>query len=295
LPYPLARGLFLLIEIAALAGFVALWPLSRRNWAWVAICWSAPVAMGLAFGQDPVLFLFFVTLGFWLLRKEHDFWAGVAFSVCASKMHMAILLPVVLASHSRWKALLGGVTGGAAIVALSFATEGPDWPSRLLALTKLSEFDPAADRMPNLRGLLSFFGDSFRVEVLLALVVAAGVFFLSRRMPLKYGMALALAGGLMLSHHAYVYDCPVLLPALLLPFEVREGGQEPYPEWLRMWALFMLTPIPYMFILSNVELPGHLAVTGYTVALMLTMAYWLRREYASQTPATNFLLGVDLL
>jgi hypothetical protein len=288
LPYPLARGLFLLIEIAALAGFVALWPLSHRRWAAVAICWSTPVAMCLGFGQDSVLFLFFFTLGFWLLRRERDFWAGVAFAVCASKLHIAIVLPVVLAAHSKWKTILGGATGGVTMVALSFATEGPQWPARIMELTHLPEFDPASNRMPNLRGLLTFFGGGFALEIVLALLVAIAIFFISRRMPMKYGMTLALAGGLMLSHHAYVYDCPVLLPALLLTFE------EPYPDWLRMWAVLLLTPIPYMLILTNNELPGHLAVTGFTVALVITLGYRLRHESLRRIASASFPMQVKV-
>jgi hypothetical protein len=198
-------------------------------------------------------------------------------------MHIALLLPVVLAAHSKWKTILGGVAGGAAIVALSFATEGPQWPARIMELTRLPEFDPASNRMPNLRGLLTFFGGSFALEIALALVVAIAIYLISRRMPLKYGMTLALAGGLMLSHHAYVYDCPILLPALLLPFE------EPNPDWLRMWALFLLTPIPYMLILTNNELPGHLAITGFTVALVITLGYRLREI----TPARQCVLNVS--
>lgn len=281
LPYPLARVLFLIIEIAALAGFVALWPFSRRSWASVAACWSLPAAMCLSFGQDSVLFLFFFALGFRLLTApvspglgRRDFWAGVALSVCASKPHIAVLLPVVLAAQARWKALLGGAAGGITIVALSFAAEGSDWPARYLALARTPDFEHAVNRMPNLRGLLTWFGAGITIELLLALAAAVGIFVLSRNLPLKYGMAVALAGGVLLSHHAYVYDCVLLLPALLLPFE------EQLPDWLRMWAGLLLTPVPYMFILTDLALPGHLAVTGYTVALLLAMLRAVQQQRA---------------
>jgi hypothetical protein len=98
MPYSLARALWLCAGIAALAGFAVLWPFSRRRWACVAICWSAPAAMCLAFGQDTVLFLLFAALGLRLLLRGRDFWAGVAFSMCAAKPHLALLLPVVLAA-----------------------------------------------------------------------------------------------------------------------------------------------------------------------------------------------------
>jgi len=57
------------------------------------------------------------------------------------------------------------------------------------------------------------------------------------------------------------------VPAVLLPFE------KPFPHWLRIWALFIATPLPYLLILSGNELPGHLALTGYTVVLLLMAGY----------------------
>jgi hypothetical protein len=274
LPYDAARGLFLGLEIATLAGFLALWPFSRKRWAWVAACWCAPAAICLAFGQDSVLFLFFLALGLRLLLtpgNRLDFWAGVALSICSSKPHIAVLIPLVLIAHARWRALLGGLAGGAVIVAISFAVEGADWPARYLALARLPDFEHAINRMPNMRGLLAFFGGSFAVELLLAAATAVGIFLIGRRSSLACAFALALAAGLMIGHHAYIYDCVLLLPAVLLPFE------ESSPEWLRMWALFMLTPLPYMLILSEAELPGHLAVTGYTVAVIAAM--WFRHRH----------------
>ena len=225
LPYSVARALYLSIELAAWAGFVALWPFSKRRWAWIAACWCAPAAIGLAFGQDTVLFLFFAALGLRLLASgRRDFWAGVAFSICAAKPHLAVLLPLVLIAQAKWKALLGGLAGGGAIVALSFAADGLDWPVRYLALARLPDFEHAVNRMPNLRGLLTFFGAGLSVELLLGALLALGIFLIARRVPLQCGMALALAGGLMLSHHSYVYDCVVLLPAILLPFTEPSPG-----------------------------------------------------------------------
>jgi hypothetical protein len=265
LPYSIARGLFLALELAALAGFVWLWPFPRRAWAVAAICWSAPVAMCLGFGQDSVLFLFFVAAGLRLLLNGNDFSAGLVFSLCAGKPHLALLLPVALAATRRYTALLGGIAGGAMLVALSFAAEGSQWLNQLLALTHLPDFDPAPDRMPNMRGLLSFFGGSLSVEIVVAVVTIAAVWFLSRRLPLNRAFALTLAGGLMLSHHSYSYDSVLLIPALLIPFD------EASPEWLRIWAFVLLTPIPYLLLLTNAELPAHLSITGYTIALLATI------------------------
>jgi hypothetical protein len=272
LPYPVARAIWLCIGIAALGGFVMLWPFSSRAWAAVAVCWSAPVAMCLAFGQDSILFLFFAALGFRLLLAKRDFLAGLAFSACIAKPHLALLLPVFLFARRQWNVVLGGAAGGAFSLLVSFAAEGKDWPERMMGLARVPEFDPAPGRMPNLRGLLSFLGGSFGAEVGLGVLVAAAIWFLSRRQPVPVMAALILAGGLMLSHHAYFYDAPLLIPALLLPF------QKNYPGWTRHWAFFLLTPIPYLFLLTEAGLPGQIAITGYTLTLIATSIILCRAD-----------------
>jgi hypothetical protein len=266
LPYAVARTLWFCIGLAALAGFVCLWPGLKREWALVAFCWSAPVAMCLALGQDSVLFLFFVALGFRLLAGRQDFPAGLAFSVCIAKPHLALLLPVVLIARLRWKAILGGAVGGAISMSVSFAAEGKDWLQRLLTLARMPDFDPAGGRMPNLRGLLSLVGGGLAVELALGLVVAAAVWFVSRLQPVAVVGAITLAGGLLVSHHAYFYDALLLLPALLLAFQM------PGVEWLRAWAFFLFTPVPYLMLLTKLGVVGHLAITGYTLALLAVAA-----------------------
>ena len=262
LPYTTARILWLGAGLAALAGFVFLWPLSRPAWTAVAVCWSAPAAMCLALGQDSMWFLLFAALGLRLLLQGRDLCAGLALSLCINKPHLALLLPVLLVARGRWRALFGGLTGGIASLGLSFAAEGAGWPKRLAALWPAE----TPESMPNLRGLLTVFHAGLPVEIALALPVVVAVWFLSRRLPLPTAVALALAGGLLISHHAYFYDGVVLLPALLFPFET------PIPEWLRKWALVLLTPIPYLFLLLPFDWPAQLAISGYGLALLAMMA-----------------------
>lgn len=153
---------------------------------------------------------------------------------------------------------------------LSFAAEGKDWPHRLLTLARMPDFDPAGDRMPNLRGLLSFLGGGIAAEAALGLVVVAAVWFICRAQPLPVGGAVVLAGGLLIGHHAYVYDTVLLLPALLLPFQT--SWPDLWQEWMRNWAFFLVTPAAYLFILTNVSIVllilGHIAISGYMLVLI---------------------------
>ena len=271
LPYTPARIMWLALGVAALAGVVFLWPLSRWEPMAAALCWSIPVVMCLTFGQDSMWFLFFVALGLRLLLNGRDFWAGMALSACAAKPHLALLIPVLLVARGKWRTLSGGAAGGAVILLASFAAEGKDWPARLLALSRAPEFNPAPDRMPTLAGLLSMLGGSLPLQLLLAAAVGAACWMLSRRLTLPSAMALALAGGLLVSPHAYGYDALLLLPALMLPFEAG------HPRWMQTWAILLMTPLPYLILLSQHELPGHLVVTGYTLVLFGMEFYRVRR------------------
>jgi hypothetical protein len=223
--------------------------------------------MCLAKGQDTVIFLFFFSLGISLLIRQHDFLAGLAFSACVAKPHLALLVPVLLIAQRRWSAMLGGTVGTVLAVAVSSYVEGRDWPFRLLALTKLPGFDPAGGHMPNLRGLLSSLGGGISVEICVGVVIAAAIWFLSGSRPLPVVGALVLAGGLLLSHHAYFYDAVLLLPALFLPFH------DPGLKWMRNWALLLFTPAPYVLLLEDVGLTVHVAISGYTVVLT-GMMFW---------------------
>ena len=277
MPYTLARILWLILGFAALAAVVALWPLSRWERLAAAMCWSVPSAMCLAFGQDSVLFLFFVALGLAFLRKGHDFCAVVALSACAAKPHLALLLPVLLAARGKWKSIQGGMVGGAVMLLVSFAVEGVDWPARLLALSRAPEFNPAPDRMPTLAGLLAIIGGSLPVQIAVSITVVAACWVLSRRLPLAPAMALALAGGLLISPHAYGYDALLLLPALMLPFEAG------HPLWNQTWAVLLMTPLPYLILLSPRPTAGHLAVSGFTLMLFALELYRVGRSAHNHT------------
>ena len=154
LPYAWGRLTWWLANALAMAGFVWLWPLKKWFWLAVAIFWSLPLAMLLHYGQDTALFLLFATGTLFLLLRRQDIAAGLVLAVCASKFHLALALPVFLAANRRWRAIAGAVAGVLAILAVSFATEGPGWPLRLVELSRLPGFDPAPWRMPNIAGLI---------------------------------------------------------------------------------------------------------------------------------------------
>jgi len=278
LTYNYARVAWLMANLAGLIGFAALWPVRRRPDAIMMLCWSLPAAILLSTGQDTGLFLFFVTVGLRLLQSNRDFAAGLVFSLCAAKFHLALGIPVFLLARRRWGALAGGLAGGLVQLAISFAAEGREWPTRLLQLSSLSDFSPSPSKMPNLLGLTHWLPYGGAVEAVLALLVLAAVWIVSRRSALTVGATAAVIGGLLVSHHAYVYDAVLLLPACALAMRL------PAPKTLRYGALLLCVPIPYVMLMQEhaTWVVAQVAINGFGLSLLGLLAWHGLKASASK-------------
>lgn len=291
LPYQYARGAWLLLNLAALAGFAALWPVKRRQDAIMMVCWSCPAAILLSTGQDTGLFLFFVAVGLRLLESDRDLAAGLVFSLCAAKFHLALGIPVFLLARRRWGALAGGALGGAIQLAISFAAEGREWPARLLELSAIGDFSPSPSHMPNLLGLTHALPYGIAFEVVLSVLALAAVWMASKRPALGIGATAAVTAGLLVSHHSYVYDGVLLLPAAAMLLRL------PVPQFLRYAALLLCVPIPYLILMQTngpwlaAQLSVHVVALGLLglLALHRLRSELLRRqtETACHVPAAG--------
>src|SRR5579859_199138 len=135
LPYGWGRVAWWIITVLSMAGFAWLWPLKPRFFV-VALFWSCSLWMLLNYGQDTALFMFMALAGLQLLVMKRDFAAGLVLSLCASKFHLALAIPLFLAANRRWRALAGGAIGGLVILGVSFLAEGPDWVAHLIELSR---------------------------------------------------------------------------------------------------------------------------------------------------------------
>jgi hypothetical protein len=233
------------------------------------LCWSCPAAILLSTGQDTGLLLFFVTVGLRLLQSKRDLAAGLVFSLCAAKFHLALGIPIFLLARHRWKAVAGGAAGGALQLAISFAAEGREWPSTLLRLSAISDFSPSPAKMPNLLGLTHGLPFGGGLEALLALLALAAVWVIARRSALVIGATAAVTAGLLASHHAYVYDAVLLLPAIALVLRL------PAPQALRYAALALCIPIPYVLLMQEhgAWIVAQLCINGMGLALLGLLAF----------------------
>jgi hypothetical protein len=263
LPFGLAQLIWLLLSIGALIAFAALWPVEHRADLIAMLCWSCPAGILLAIGQDSALFLFCWTIGVLCLRSDRDFAAGLVLSLCAAKPHLALCIPVFLIARGKWTAIAGAIAGIILQLTVSFAVEGPGWPAAFLHALSLPDFVQSPEKMPNLHGLTSGLPYGPVLESLAGALVLAAVWFICRRAPLARAAAAAILGGLLVGHHAYVYDCVLMLPALAL---AREPGT---PRLLRHWSLALVAPVPFVLLMmSRTAAVGQVLVTGYALVLL---------------------------
>ena len=149
--YMPARIAWLLICAACALWAASVWPGADRKVLLILICWSLPLTIGLSFGQDSAVILAFFAAGLVLMHKKWDFAAGLVFSCMLLKFHLTAGVIVLVLARKAWRTVGGGIVGTAALLLASFGVEGRDWPNRWLAISRLPLFDPAPERMPNLR------------------------------------------------------------------------------------------------------------------------------------------------
>ena len=281
LPYPTARLLWLAVSASALALSIAICPFGHRSLAGIVICWSQPAALCLAVGQDPPILLLFATATVLLLRARKPAIAGLVVSLWSGKPHFGIGFPLLLGVQRRWRAFFAAAAAVLTIAGTSFLMEGADWPVRLLSMLKMPVSDRAPERMPNLRGLASWLpSGSFLLEAILALaaILLAWRIFVLYDDP-EIGVAVTVALGLLLGHHAYLQDALVLAPLLVLVLD-RE-----IPDWLRVWAVILVSPLPYFLLTTTRPYAGQLLIAGFVFAVVAWLAIRTRPEFQTPEPA----------
>ncbi|MDE3194809.1 MAG: DUF2029 domain-containing protein [Acidobacteriota bacterium] len=266
LPFPAAYFAWQSLMLAALICFVRISPKEQRKWMALALCWSFPLSSAFVNGQDDAILLLWIALALRWAEKR-PLAAGLILSLCAMKFHLFLLLPVALLAARRWKMLAGLTAAGAGIFGLCFVAAGPHWLGPYLQAVLNPATNPHADMMPNLRGLVAGLPDAGPLEILLGLGVAACVWRIAARQSLAAGMAGAVLGGLLVSHHDYLADLVLLVPAVLT-FSTRFAITP-----IRILGMVLLVPIWFVLPLSWIVAPvmlGLLGVVTYASSTLLT-------------------------
>jgi Glycosyltransferase family 87 len=264
MPYRAAQITWLIASAAALALFAIAWPGANRMLMAVSLSWSMPMALLLVFGQDTPFFLLWIALGLLLLQRGSPRLAGVLFALCICKYHLALGLPVLLLAQKRWSALLSACAAGVVLMAACFALEGWGWPAQYWGL--VFTLSPALFRMPNVHGIASWFPWPLPVEITLFVLVAALLWMVCRRTSdLGVAGAAATAAGLVLARHGYANDCILLLPMLV--FTVQRHA---VPQWLKLWALYLLTPATALLLTTPKPFAGQIPAVLFVMVALAT-------------------------
>jgi Glycosyltransferase family 87 len=262
LPYRAAYWTFEGLSFAAFAVFLFLFvPQCKELVLFSSLCF--PLLSNFLNGQDVTLVLLASGCSILAIRNGYGFLGGLLLSLCAIKGHLFVLTPLVFLLYRRWSVLAGGAAGGAVLTAISFLTDGPDWPHRYLTLLENPELHPNPSSMPNLRGLVFGIAGAEHPAAywLLTILVAAAVAWLAWRLQdLEMAFAMSLIAGLLVGYHAYLQDAVLLL----LPFAIVIAKSKDKPLRVLM-ALAILPPIYICLMLGR---PYNIAVPLMLIAVL---------------------------
>ena len=244
LPYLTAYALWLVIGFGALVGFALLWRVPRGMDAVAFTALSLPAFQSLMNGQDTPLLLLWIALAVYLRRKDKAFAAGCVLALCAAKYHLFVLLPLVLIAQKRRDMLAGMAAGGGVLLVVSFAVGGMRWPVEYFHTLTDGRVHPDLTKMPNLHGLLAEVPMGVVLQALFTAAIVLAAWQVARHSSFHYALAVALSGGLLISYHAYLSDCALLLPAAMIVYTQTTN------RWLQLLAAVLLTPFVYFFILA---------------------------------------------
>lgn len=272
LPYLQAYAVWQALSIVAVALFVWLWPMGSRATVAAACCWSYPVFTGLAQGQDDSFVLAAIAASVCLVRASRPFAAGLLFTLCAAKFHLFLLVPFWIVSQRLWRFAGGFAAGAAGLAAISFLAGGPQWPRQYLALLADPATNPSPQAMPNVHGIFAGMPYDLALEIVAAAAVAAVAVWSFRRASFEYGLAMTIGAGLLISRHAFVADCALLIPGLLVLSVQAKTRAE------RLFALAMLAPFVYVGALTG---SAGMALLRAALACNVALLAWI----AWRTPA----------
>jgi hypothetical protein len=218
LPYKTAYLIWQSVSFLAVFAFIAVY---TKEWPETVVmaALSVPLLINFTNGQDVGLCAALVGFAFLVLRRGHDFAAGLLLSLCSIKFHLFILVPVAVIIHKRWKLLQGGFAGGACLWALSIAAAGFGWPKEFLSMATSPGIHLSPERMTTFRNLVFLImgEENIPLEMLLNAAGACLAAYIVWRVPrFEVAFGVALVAGLLVAHHAYSQDLLLLLVAAIL-------------------------------------------------------------------------------
>ena len=205
---------------------------------------SIPVMTSFLNGQDLPLLLAALLSAVKLDRNGRGLAGGLCLALCAIKPHLFVFVPVALIAGRRSRMMLGASAGVCSLFALAAAFQGWGWLANYIDLLRVPDLHPMPFPLPNLRGLSTALPAGQPIlEFGGVLVVSAWFSYSALRSTtgqFEHLLALAIAAGLLVSHHLGVHDCTMLLAVAALAA---------VKSWPYKVAVVLAAPVSYFLAL----------------------------------------------
>jgi hypothetical protein len=273
MPYHLG---YLVTMLSTLAVF--LWTLRQtctRSPFLLAACFVAPVTIAGVWAGQLGFVVGALIVGGIRLAGTRPILAGILIGILTFKPQFGILIPVALVAAGLWTTILSACVTVAVLAAVTTAAFGfgiwADWLRMLPAYNAFWENIPSVLNMrPTVTASLQMLGVSLPAAkaVQAAVSVAAAVFVWRafRQGPTRLAAAALLCGTLLATPHAYFYDLPMLLGAMVLFAEDRVSRGLPFST-AEIGILLLAFFFPVVLLIKHQSIPGP--------CLVLMLLFWI--------------------
>jgi alpha-1,2-mannosyltransferase len=230
-----------------------------------------PVAFGVMVGQPAALVAAAVATAWWLMRRDHPVWAGLALSLIVLKPQMAFLIPLCLLASGHARTFGAWLLASLVIGLIALALLGPDGVARyrdVLAQTQTPAWD--ITRRYSISGPIGL-GPLLNVTQVLVVAIALFAAWRHRRDGPEIPIAAGIVGSLLATPYLGFQDFLMLVVAGWLV--VRAGAN----AW--QVALLVLGYILLQFVIVVLALPILIA----EALLLLTLLAGHSLRPATQT------------
>ena len=277
LPYEVA---YIVAMAATLALFVwAVWGTCSRSPLCILGVIVAPAsAVNILFGQSGFLAAALITAGV-RLAVTRPIVAGVLIGVLSYKPQLGFLVPIAFAAAGLWPAFLAaGVTlvGLALVATLAFGwAVWPAWVAMLPAYADWFDHRPLEKLkfMTTVMGNLQMAGVSLPLakgaQALVAVMVAVLVARCFRRNPGRLATAALLVGTILATPHAFLYELPMVMAAVVLFIETRMGTSSTFGG-AEVLILVLAVIFPALMLVTGLNLP----VSAVPLMLLFGLILW---------------------
>lgn len=283
------------------------WP--KQDLAYVCL-WLlfAPLGISLFQGQSSLLVLAFLAAGFVLLRKAHEFLAGLCFGLAVFKPQVAAPLLLIFVLRKRWVVAAGGAVTGIVLGSLSLVAVGPSGLVQYAYFLLNISHSPrdlssgAAVDMGSIHGfafaVLGRWIGPTSLSVLSLVISLLLLWFVAKRwddLPhnADLGFAAAIAASLVAGDHMFTHDfSPLMLALLVIGGQVFTKGIPGEAPAVRR-GLKLLLVILWCFPIYFVLVAWHcLFLLAPLLVLLALLALLSAKHCEYATPANTAFAGM---